>query len=291
MRYFLCVAEELHFGRAAARLGISQPPLSQQVRALEEELGVQLFERTSRRVQLTVAGRQFVPEAQATLDQAEHAMLTARRAQRGEIGRLSLSFSTSVPFMPRIVKALSGFRQENGQVRLDLHELARDLQIDGVVRDEIDIALVRSLVDPPLPAGLVSQCLMREGLVVAMRDDHRFATLDRRPRVSDLRGEPLVFYGGSRAAGFADHLVALCRAEGFEADVVLEASSLATLLGLTAAGFGLTVVSNSLARISVERLVFRDLDVPFTSDLWMVHKETLTPAAARFRAMLLDDGA
>lgn len=290
LRYFVWVAEELHFGRAAARLGISQPPLSQQIRALEEDLCVRLFERTSRRVQLTVAGEQFLPEARATLAQADQAILAARRAGRGDVGHLSLAFSTSVPFIPRVVSAISGFQREKPDVRLNLQEIPRDAQFEGIARGEIDLGLVRSLIVPSLPPGVVAQCLMRESLSLAMRSDHPLAGRSEDPGIAELEGEPLIIYSGSRAGGFSDHLLEMCRQAGFVANVVLEVQSLATLLGLTAAGFGVTVVSASLARLSVDTLAFRRFDVPVTSDLWMVHKAALSPTASRFREMLMGPG-
>jgi len=141
LRYFLCVAEEMHFGRAAQRLGISQPPLSQQIRALEDELGTRLFDRTSRRVRLTEAGELFVPEARATLSQADHAIETARLAGRGELGRLRIGFTSSAPFVPLIASTLYRFRENPLADRPD----------DPTVADLAAIPLV--LYAPTLGAG------------------------------------------------------------------------------------------------------------------------------------------
>lgn len=231
LRYFLCVAEETHFGRAAIRLGISQPPLSQQIRALEEELGVKLFERTSRRVRLTRAGAMFEPEARRTLAQADRAAQVARLAQQGEIGHLSLGFTTSGPFVPRIASALYRFRLDYPQVKLSLRELGRDEQIAGVRNRDLDIGIVRDFGPPKLPAGMASASLLTEDMVLTVRADHPLALREAPPTIADLADEPLVLYGAANGAGFNEHFYALCEAAGFVPRIGLEARSLATLLG------------------------------------------------------------
>lgn len=288
LRYFATVAEEMHFGRAAHRLGISQPPLSQQIRALEDELGVQLFERTSRRVRLTEAGRQFLPEVRATLAQSEQAVLTARLAHRGEVGRLRLGFSTSVPFIPRVVDALSRFRQTYPQISLQLHELPRGEQIARIERGLLDVAILRSFSEPDLPANMQSFSIQREGLVLAMRTDHPLAHRTDALTLKDVEGEPLILFDAITGAGFNERLIEHCQLLGFQPDVAMEAGSIATLLGLAAAGLGITILSPSLARLNVDTLVFRPLEVPFTSELLMLHMERLSPATSNFRQMIAD---
>lgn len=289
LRYFLCVAEEMHFGRAAVRLGISQPPLSQQIRALEEELGVRLFDRTSRRVRLTEAGRLFEPEARATLLQAERATQTARKAQRAEIGRLGLGFTTSGPFVPRIASALYHFRQTYPQVELVLRELGRDEQIDSVRSRQLDIGIVRDFLPPVLPDCLVSQCLLTEEMELAMRADHPLALRPEPPRIADLADEALVLYGAPNGAGFTEHFFTLCEQAGFVPRIAHEARSLATLLGLVSAGFGPTVIAASMARLHVDNVVNRRFDRPVNSSLWLVHHRDLSPTGEAFKATILAD--
>lgn len=286
LRYFTYLAEEMHFGRAAQRLGISQPPLSQQIRALEEELGVQLFERTSRRVRLTEAGRQFLPEARATLAQAEQAMQTARLAHRGDVGHLRLGFSTSVPFIPRVMNALSRFREAYPRVTLQLDELPRDEQISRLERGLLDVAILRSFATPDLPARMQSSCLQREGVVLATRQDHPLALRTDRLTLSDIEGEPLVMFGSINGSGFNERLIEHCEALGFRPQVAIEAASFATLIGLTAAGLGITILSRSLTRLNVDTLAFRPLEVPFTSQLLMLHMDQPSPATTNFREMV-----
>jgi len=286
LRYFASVAEELHFGRAAQLLGISQPPLSQQIRALEEELGVQLLERTSRRVRLTEVGRQFLPEARATLVQAEHAASIARQAHRGEMGRLRLGFSSSVPFIPRVVDALSRFRDAYPHVSLELDELNQEKQITRVERGLLDVAIMRSFLHPDLPADMQSLCLQREVMMVAMRKDHALMQRQDALTLDDLREEPLILYG----AGFNERLTEQCRIRGFEPNVAIQTASFATLLGLTAAGLGITILSQSLARLNVDTLAFRPLDAPFTSELLMLYMEPASPATSNFRHLLAAPG-
>jgi DNA-binding transcriptional LysR family regulator len=283
LRYFLCVAEEMHFGRAAQRLGISQPPLSQQIRALEEELGVRLFDRTSRRVRLTDAGRLFLPEAQQTLIQADHAAQTARLAHRGEIGRLSLGFTASAPFVPRVAQALYRFRQSHPKVTMSLQELGRDAQIEQVEKGQLDIGIIRAFDQPFLPSGMLSHCLIEEDMLLATREDHPLARRAENPTIADLAGQPLVLYGATNGAGFNEHFFAQCEKAGFRPHVAHEASSFATLLGLVAAGFGATILAQSLARLHVDTLVYRRLDESVRTRLWMIYRPDLSPTARVFK--------
>jgi DNA-binding transcriptional LysR family regulator len=287
LRYFVCVAEEMHFGRAAQRLGISQPPLSQQIRALEEELGARLFERTSRRVRLTDTGRVFLPEARAALAQVERAIEVARASERGELGRLRLGFTASGPFVPKIADALYAFRQERPQVELNIQELGRDMQIEAIDQDQLDIGMVRAADPPVLPAGLRSRCIYKEEMLLTLREDHALALRDAPILITDLADVPFVLYGATGGAGFNENFFALCAEAGFKPRVASEASSFATLLGLVAAGFGATVLAQSLLRLHVEGLVFRSITPPVTSRLWMIHKDQLPAAAAAFRDSLL----
>jgi DNA-binding transcriptional LysR family regulator len=288
LRYFLFVAEEMHFGRAARRLGISQPPLSKQIRLLEEELGVMLFDRTSRRVRLTEAGRLFEPEARQALRQAERAAETARLAQKGEIGRLRLGFTTSGPFVPMIASALYRYRHSHPAVELQLVEQGSDDQIDAIREGRLDIGIIRDFRSPVLPDGMVAHRLLREEMILAIRADHTLAKRAEAPRIADLAGEALVLYGAPAGSGFTDHFFALCEAEGFQPLIAHEARSLATLLGLVAAGFGPTVLAQSMARLHVEDIVTRAFSTPIHSSLWLIHYPDLPPTGAAFRQTILE---
>lgn len=289
LRYFLCVAEEMHFGRAAARLGISQPPLSQQIRALEHELGVRLFDRTSRRVRLTEAGRLFEPEARRTLMQAEQAAEIAQRAQRGEVGHLAIGFIASAPFVPSVASALFRFRQTHPKVDLTLQELGRDEQFAWLEGRRLDLGLIRGFERPALADGMTPTCLLEENMVLALRSDHPLAQRKQAPDIADLAGEPLVLYGPTNGAGFNEHFLAMCRQADFTPDIVYEASSLAALLGLAAAGFGATVLAPSLARLHVDNLVSRPFAEPIVTRLWLIEGRELSPTGKAFKTILLEE--
>lgn len=286
LRYFVCLAEELHFGNAAERLGISQPPLSQQVRALEDELGARLFDRTSRRVQLTEAGRLLLPQARETLAQAERAARVARQAHQGEIGRLRLGLSPSVPFITDVMDTLARYRRAFPQVSVELNELPRDEQIAGVERGTLDIGLVRAFSALELPSPMEAVHLQREGMVLAMRRDHRLANLERVLLLEDLQDEPLILFGSMNGAGFNEILLAHCEILGFRPKVTLEAGSFGALVGLTAAGLGITILSQSLARLNVDTLAFRHIEMPFASQLLMFHLREGSPTTLNFRRLI-----
>jgi DNA-binding transcriptional LysR family regulator len=275
LRYFIGVAEELHFGRAAARLGISQPPLSHQIHALEDELGVRLFDRSSRNVELTNAGMLFLTEARATLAQAERAITVARRAAMGEVGELAIGFNASAPFVPKVARAIFDFRQGWPAVHLTLAELPRDAQLRALADGTIDVGITRSFAFPSVGPGITATPLLEERLVVALRPDHRLA---RQTTISlaDLRGEPLVVYSRDLAGGFTDELFSLLRSSGVEPEVAQDVREVSTLFGLVSAGVGVTVMAESLCALQAANLVYRPLsDESARSALWVLH---LNPA-------------
>jgi DNA-binding transcriptional LysR family regulator len=287
LRYFVGVAEELHFGAAAQRLGISQPPLSQQIKALELELGVELLERTSRRVILTEAGRLFLVEARKTLDHAAHAIDVARRAQHGELGEISIGVSPSVPFTTVVTEALSAFRERYPAVRLNLAEMAREQQIARIAEQELDIGFIRGFDRPICPAMIEVIMLYREPLLVAMRSDNPLARQSRSVVVEDLRSQSFVLYQREFGVGFNEHIARLCARAGFAPHCVQEASGLSVLLGLVAAGMGITVITRSLAALQPANVVFRPLDNPeAVSSLWLIHRHRLSTAARHFVDMI-----
>lgn len=287
LRYFIGVAEELHFGRAAARLGISQPPLSHQIQALEEELGVRLFDRSSRNVTLTDVGILFLAEARATVAQAERAVTVARRAARGEIGELMIGFNASAPFVSRIARAIYDFRQGWPEVHLTMSEFPWDRQLGALSDGTIDIGITRSFSRPNIVPGIRAMPLLEERLVVALRPDHPLAarsTLSFR----DLRGEPLIFYTRELGGGFTGELFKLFRAVGVEPQVAQEVREISTLFGLIAAGIGLTVVAESLCALQAVNLVYRPLsDEQSRSTLWLLHREAETkPSCLNFLELI-----
>lgn len=287
LRYFVTVAEELHFGRAAARLGMSQPPLSQQIRALEQELGLSLLERTSRRVKLTEAGRLFLAEARKTLDQAERAAAIAQRARSGEIGELSIGFTASVPFVPQVASALFRFRTAYPAVHLQLNELPRDTQIEALVERQLDLGFIRGVLAPRLPEGLEASLFLEEPLLVAMHEGHRLATMPGPIRIADLEPENFVLYRPELGAGFIEPFMQLCGNAGFRPRVVQEASGSATLLGLVAAGFGITVISRSFGALHLDNVVHRPFaDPDAISRLWLVRHRTPSPTCELFIGQL-----
>src|SRR3954447_12041212 len=189
LRYFVAAAEELHFSRAAERLNISAPTLTQQIQVLEADLGVVLFRRTKRSVALTEAGRRFLEEARKTLRQAEQATLVAQQAARGEIGRLEIGYVTSASCLGLIPMLLAEFRRLNPYVDLQVHRMETVRQLAALDHGQIDLGFLR----PPTryPVGLTGTLVWRQPFIVAMPKDHPLAA-EKRVRVSSLAGEPLI---------------------------------------------------------------------------------------------------
>lgn len=274
LRYFIHVAEELHFGRAARRLGVSQPPLSQQIQILEEEIGARLFERTNRRVELTEVGKLFLPEARAALDQAAHAIEVARRAHRGEIGEVTIGMTASAPFTGAVTKAILAFRQSYPDVRLTMSEMPSPHQIEALAAGSLQVGFLRGAQLPDLPAGLTATEIYEDRLVLVLREDHPLVRSGNAVTMDELAGEPFVFYARGLGAGFHEQWLALCHRSGFEPKIAQEVHELSTLLGLIAAGLGISVLAASLQALQVEHVVYRRLDAPdATTKMWLTYNE------------------
>ena len=290
LRYFLAVADELHFGRAAERLGMSQPPLSQQIRQLEELVGARLFTRTNRRVTLTDAGKLFLIEAQDILARVDHAIDLAQRAQRGEVGELRIGFTRSTPLSGHIPRAIFAFRQAAPSVQLQLQEMNSLTQIDALLDHRLQVGIVRGNV---LPDTLVSKRLFRDPLVAVLREDHpvlaRLGKKNRRLRIEWLAQESFVLFGRSAGAGIHDHVITLCRNAGFTPRVVQDAHEASTIVGLVAAGLGVSILPASCKNIGVTGVAYVPLADPAAmSEIHVVHqRDERSPLVARFVRLLL----
>lgn len=262
LRYFVAVAEEKHMTRAARRLGIQQPPLSLQIRALEKELQVQLFRRKPRGVELTDAGLSFLDSARVVLDQVERAVATTRRTARGEQGRLVVGFTSSAPFHPFVPRIFRAFRETSPLVSLELEESGSSELVQQLHSEEIDAAFIRSPVADLV--GLTVRPLTEEPMLVALPTGHRLATAPRSGRGSVLRlsalaEETFILYKRPGAPGLYDSIIAACRSAGFSPRVGQEAPRIISTLNLVAAGLGVSIVPSSLRRLQMDGVVYRKL--------------------------------
>ncbi|MGV5445958.1 LysR substrate-binding domain-containing protein [Pseudomonas aeruginosa] len=272
LRYFIAVAEELHFGRAAERLGISQPPLSQQIQALEEEIGARLFERTNRRVELTDAGRLFLDESRQVLAQVDKAVLLARRAHLGELGELKIGFTSSAPFTSTIPSSIHAFRKAYPDVHLDLQEMSSRQVLKALLEESLQVGVIRPLA---LPDAVHWVELFREPLVAVLRADHPLAAgSEDGLAIAALAEEPFVFFPRSYGTGLYDQVIALTRQAGFSPRIAQEASEAMTIIGLVSAGLGVSILPASFRRTRVDGVVYRTLSDPeATTAVWLVRRQ------------------
>jgi DNA-binding transcriptional LysR family regulator len=255
LRYFVAVAEELHFGRAAVRLSIVQPSLSQQIRQLEDELGFPLLQRTKRSVELTNAGKVFLSEAQQVLTQVQEAKRAAQRAYRGEEGRLVIGYISSSTYdvLPMMLRA---YRERFPHVEVALRELTTHEQIRALEEEYIQVGLLRLPISAPL---LHVEVVRQEPIVCVLPEEHPLASREH-ITVSLLANEPFVLQSRQRGAGYHIQLMKLCLASGFTPNVIQEVTEMHAIVGLVAAGIGISLVPLSTRNIRSQGVVYRELE-------------------------------
>lgn len=285
-RYFVAVAEALHFGRAARQLGISQPPLSQQIQALEAQLGVRLFNRTNRRVELSQAGRLFLDEARQVLAQADKAADVARRAQAGELGELKVGFTSSAPFSSTIPQAIHQFRRAFPDVQLTLLEMSSHEVVDRVAAGQVDVGLTRPV---PLPDTVEMVELFREPLMAVLSAGHPLAQgSEAGLRLCALADEPFVFFPRNYGSSVYAQLLQLARNAGFSPRFSQDASEAMTIIGLVSAGLGVSVLPETFHWVRIGGVVYRRLlDEGAQTAIWLVQRKGARPERAEAFAQLL----
>jgi DNA-binding transcriptional LysR family regulator len=278
LRYFVAVAEELHFGRAAERLHMAQPPLSQQIRQLETEIGFDLFRRTKRSVQLTEAGQLFLDRVRVIFAQVDQAIEIGRQASRGDLGQMVVGFVGSAAYniLPPILQSM---RTQVPGVVLELRELTTVQQLQWVAEGNIDVGFVRPPVDLP---GIESEVIFQEPLVVALPESHPLCQ-DETVAVRSLRNEPFIQFPRVLAPGLYDPIISLYQQAGFSPNVVQEAIQMQTIVSLVAAEMGVAIVPASLQNLQRKRVVYKSLaEVTPLVAIALVWRKFPPPAVQRF---------
>ncbi|MCP3104114.1 LysR family transcriptional regulator [Myxococcus sp. K15C18031901] len=282
LHLFVAVAEELHFGRAATRVGMAQPPFSQQIRRLESELGVALLTRTSRRVALTAAGAWLLEEARSLLARRVDVVTAVKRAAHGETGTLRVGFAASSAFgvLPAIV---SRYRKRFPHVTLELDDREALNVGAALVGGELDVAILRAPFRHP---GVTTERLLKEPFALALPSGHPRAH-QRTVTLSTLAHEPFVLFPRRAAPGLHDTVTSMCLAAGFSPRVVQEASSWTSVIGMVEADMGLTIAPMSAQALKPRGVVFRPLrGANGQAELTLAYPGTdPSPAAAHFRAL------
>jgi DNA-binding transcriptional LysR family regulator len=254
LRYFVTVAETLHFGQAAARLEIAQPSLSHQIRQLEDELQTSLLRRTKRHVELTDAGRMFLEEAREVLARADRAALVARRIGSTEAPRLRIGVGHCMDHSD-VAACIGDFNATHEDVHVELRTMSVPAQLAALSEGRLDVGFVRPPITDP---GLASEVLIKEPLVVALPTDH---PLTRRWSVPlrALANEPFVFVLRDAVPVFHDAVLRMCREAGFVPNAPHEVDQLQMMLAMVAAGSGVSLVPEGAQRVAKHRVVFRAL--------------------------------
>lgn len=283
LRYFLAVAEELNVTRAAARLGISQPPLSQQIKELEYLVGAPLFHRTPQGVVLTEAGVAFRAEAHQIVSHTEHAKMTALRASRGETGQLRLGFTGSAAFNPVVPTTIRAFRRASPNVRLIIEESNTTRLLEGLVRNTLDAGFIRPGVSDPV--GVRLHRFADERMKVALPTSHPLAARKKIP-LAALAGEPFVLFPRSAGPSLYDAMMSACRDAGFEPQVAQEAPQMSSVVNLVAAELGISIVPASIEQLAVLGVCYVDIagSAPYARLALAVRDDHKNPAAEKLIA-------
>jgi DNA-binding transcriptional LysR family regulator len=255
LQSFIAVAEELHFGRAAKRVNLSQPALSLQIKGIEEELEVKLFVRSRRKTELTEAGQIFIQEARDVLQRTEQAIATVRRAALGEVGTLRIGFISTAAaiIMPPLVKR---FRERHTHVDVELRNVLTRDQLTQLQERKLDIGFLR--VPLQTPPEIRTRVVHKEPFVLLVPASHPLAQ-KKDLKLSDCQNEAFVMYSRKMATGFHDQIMNILHRNGLSPHVVQEAAEMYTLISLVATGLGLAVAPASIALHQADNVVVREL--------------------------------
>jgi DNA-binding transcriptional LysR family regulator len=254
LRYFRAVATELHFGRAAEKLHISQPPLTKQIQDLEAELGFDLFNRTKRSVVLTPAGQAFLNEVNQILQQLDRAIDIGSKTSRGELGQISIGFVGSATYNILPVM-LQQFHDRYPDVRIELHELTTDRQLIWLREGRIDIGLIRP---PIIERDFNSKVIFQESVVVALPTNHHLADRDSID-LAVLATEPFILFPRELAPGLYDPIIAICQSAGFSPQVVQECIQMQTIVSLVSANMGVSILPESIREAQRQGVVYKPI--------------------------------
>ena len=280
-RYFITLAEELHFARAAERLGIAQPALSQQIKALEERLDARLFNRSKRRIELTEAGTAFLIEARATLERAEKAIRVAQDTARGESGTINIGFVGSAMYDPRFTRMLKAYRTAHPGINLLLHEMPILAQIESVDKGHLDISVVRAPLPDVMPEGVDTFVLARQILVAVLSNEHPLAGRESLA-LQELGNDIFIAFHDPDGVGLGHALLEECRRVGFEPNITLRVTEIATLISLAAAGLGVSLMPDTVRHLQLPGVRYIPLQgEERDTQLIVVHRRFERSAAVR----------
>jgi DNA-binding transcriptional LysR family regulator len=283
LRYFLAVAEELHFGRAAERLNIAQPALSRQIASLEAAIGALLFDRTRSNIHLTAAGEALQPRARDILARVADAARVAKRAAEGKVGVIQVGFvgSASFSILPNI---LGAFRADHPDVELVLHAMNTAELREALVDRSIDVAFARPGINDP---EIVNDVIYREPLIIALPEEDRLAEQNQ-IAIGDLSGHPFVLYPRHPRPSFADTILQICRTEGFSPNIAQETMEIQTALSLISVGAGVTLVPEATCEAQLRGVAYRPIlgDVPLTQLSLAYRRDNRSAVLAAFCALV-----
>ena len=282
LRYFLTVAQELHFGRAAERLDITQPALSKQIRVLETDIGVELFIRTKRTVELTQAGEVFSIQAQQLLKQAAEAIQLAQRTAKGEVGKLTIGFTPTATYTV-LPKSIGRFRSLYPQVEVAMLELSTEAQVTALNRNEIDLGFLHPPIDP---RGLELYPILSEEFAVVLPKQH-YLNEKQSLSLKDLAEESFILHSRSEGPFLYDGFLKLCRQAGFKPKIAQETDSHQTRICLVAAGMGITFIPTGLQILVSEDLVCKPIEIPLKLEFAAAWRSLVTmPVLREFLTVL-----
>lgn len=287
LRYFVAVAEALSFSEAARRLHVSQPPLSIQIKALEDELGSPLLERTRHKVALTPAGTLFLDKARAALANLDQAREVVKQVASGEAGEIRVAFTASVPMHDPFPRAFQRFRETHRNAMLELVHMSTGQQLQQLEHGEIDIGFLRPSPQFRPPATIAVREVLADRLVVVVPRWHPLATAGDGARpvdIGELSGEPFLLFPRGLGCGLFDHVTTLCNRAGFAPRTVQEAREATTIIGLVASGAGVSVLPEIYARTGIPGVAYLPVAGPDAgSRVLMAHRAgAMSPIMERF---------